>query len=414
MMSSVGRLPTANFSAKPPINIGSKAFVYNKYAHYAWMREHAPVCPGRVSLLRLKLFTRYDDCARLAKDPRFARNRTRATGGSRFPMPLPKPVQALAQSMITEDDPEHRRLRGLVNQAFKPSAVGRLADQIEDLTDQLLDRIEGQTTINLLEDFALPIPVTMIQRLMGVPEDEMPQFRKVLSHLTDGLSGFGLLQTLLWGLPRGMKFMRAMIERKRHHPEEDILTGLIQAEEEGDVLTEDELVSMCFLLIIAGYETTSHLITNATLTLLDHPEQLERLRSDPTLIGPTVEEVQRYNGPIHGAKFAYATEDLDWDGTPIRRGEPVMPLYGAANHDPRAFENPEIFDIGRDPNHHFGFGHGLHFCLGAQLARMETRVALTHLFRRFPNLRLAVPHDQLQFDRLPGWHRYRALPVRLH
>ena len=374
----------------------------------------APVCPGKISLLRVKLFTRYDDCARLAKDPRFVRNRTSATGGSRFPIPLPKSVQALAQSMITEDDPEHRRLRGLVNQAFKPSAVNRLADQIEDLTDQLLDRIEGQTTVNLLEDFALPIPVTMIQRLMGVPEADMPQFRKILSHLTDGLSGFGILHTLLWGLPRGAKFMRSMIERKRHQPEDDILTGLIHAEEEGDVLTEAELVSMCFLLIIAGYETTSHLITNATVTLLDHPEQLERLRFDPDLIGSAVEEVQRYSGPIHGAKLAYATEDVDWGGATIRRGEAVMPLYGAANHDPEAFESPEIFDVGRESNHHFGFGHGLHFCLGAQLARMETRVAISHLFDRFPDLRLAVPRDQLQFDRMPAWHRYKALPVRLH
>ncbi|HAC78830.1 MAG TPA: cytochrome P450 [Deltaproteobacteria bacterium] len=401
------------FTPSLPLNLGSDSFINNKYEHYAWMREEAPVCPGKISLFRLKLLSRYEDCAQLAKDERFRRNRTRAVGGSRFPIPLPKSVQAVAYSMIVEDDPEHRRLRGLVNQAFKPAAVKRLGDQIEELADQLLDRLHGQQTIELLRDYALPIPVTMIQRLMGVPEQEMPQFRKVLGHLSDGLTGFQVIRTFLWDLPRSLKFMRAMVDRKRHHPEDDILTALIHAEEEGDTLSEDELLSMCFLLIIAGYETTSHLITNAVLTMLQHPDQLERLREEPGLIGSAVEEVQRFNGPLHGAKLSYAIEDIDWNGELIRRGEPVMPLYGAANHDPTAFDNPETFDIAREPNHHFGFGHGVHFCLGAQLARMETKVALTRLFERFPDLRLAVSPESLQFDKLPGWHRYKALPIRL-
>jgi cytochrome P450 len=405
--------PQGKFTASLPLNLGSDAFVNNKYEYYAWMREEAPVCPGRISLFRLKLLSRYEDCARVAKDERFLRNRTRAVGGSRFPIPLPKSVQAVAYSMIVEDDPEHRRLRGLVNQAFKPASVNRLGDQIEELTEQLLDKIKGQQTIDLLRDFALPIPVTMIQRLMGVPEREMPQFREVLRHLSDGLSGFQVIRTIFWDLPRSLRFMRAMVEKKRHHPEDDILTALINAEEEGDTLSEDELLSMCFLLIIAGYETTSHLITNAVLTLLQHPDQLERLRADPGLIGSAVEEVQRFNGPVHGAKLSYATEDIDWNGELIRRGEPVMPLYGAANHDPTAFDDPETFDIARESNHHFGFGHGVHFCLGAQLARMETKVALMHLFERYPDLRLAVSPDTLKLENLPGWHRYKALPVRL-
>jgi len=412
-MPSKGARLSPKLSAGTRVNLGSKAFIYNKYEYYAWMRDQAPVCPGKISLFRFKMLSRYEDCAKIAKDPRFLRNRTSAVGGGPFPIPLPKSIQALATSMITEDDPEHRRLRGLVNQAFKPSAVNRLGEQIEELTKGLLDKVEGKETIDLLEDFALPIPVTMIQRLMGVPEDDMPEFRKVLSHLTDGLTGLAMIQTLLWGLPRGVKFMRSMIARKRHNPEDDILTRLIHAEEQGDTLSEEELVSMCFLLIIAGFETTSHLITNATLTLLEHPEQLKRLRSDPALVGPAVEEVQRFNGPVYGAKFSYATEDVDWDGEMIKRGEAVMPLYGAANHDPTAFTDPGTFDIGREDNHHFGFGHGLHFCLGAQLARIETRTALTHLFDRYPNLRLAVPRDSLQFDRLPGWNRYKALPVAL-
>ena len=264
-----------------------------------------------------------------------------------------------------------------------------------------------------MQAYALPIPITVIRGLLGVPEDDMPRFRDTMKALSDGLTGWRVLRTMIWDMPRTIGFTREMIERKRSDPQDDILTSLIHAEEEGDRLTEDELVAMCLLLIIAGYETTSHLITNAVLTLLQHPDQLERLRADPSLMGTAVEEIQRFRGPVHSSKPTYAAEDVTWHGVTIKKGTGVLPVYAAANHDPDAFDDPQTFDIARDPNHHLGFGHGTHFCLGAQLARLETQIALRNLLERNPNLRLAVDPGRLRLQALPGWHRYESLPVAL-
>ncbi|MGB1250957.1 MAG: cytochrome P450, partial [Candidatus Promineifilaceae bacterium] len=216
-----------------------------------------------------------------------------------------------------------------------------------------------------------------------------------------------------WDMPKAVKFCRELVAKKRSNPKNDILTALIEAEEDGDKLTEDELVAMIFLLIIAGYETTVHLITNAVHTLLMHPEQLERLKAEPTLMGSTVEEVLRFNGPIHGTKMGYPKEDITLHGVTIPKGKPIMPLLGAANHDPSVFENPEVFDIARTPNKHLGFGQGIHYCLGAPLARMETITALRNLLARNPNLSLAIDPDKLEIQNFPGWHRLRSLPVKL-
>ncbi|MEM7345681.1 MAG: cytochrome P450, partial [Chloroflexota bacterium] len=222
-----------------------------------------------------------------------------------------------------------------------------------------------------------------------------------------------LVKTFAWDIPKAVKFCRDLIERKRANPQEDILTGLIQAEEDGDKLSEDELVAMLFLLIVAGYETTVHLITNGVQTLLTHPDQLQRLREDPTLMEIAVEEINRFNGPIQGTKLGYPTEDITLHGVTIPKGKSIMPLLGAANHDPTVFEKPEIFDVGRTPNRHLGFGQGIHYCLGAPLARIETRIALKNLIERNPNLRLAVSPEELKLQKIPGWHRYMNLPVRL-
>lgn len=407
------RPSTPSFAPKLPLDLASQDFADHKYEYYSWLRENAPVCDGKISIIKAKVLSRYDDCVAWTKDPRFIRNRTNATGGSRFPIPLPKSVALVAESMITSDDPQHKRLRGLVNQAFKPHAIAQLEEQVEELTHRLLDEAEGKGEVDLLEAYGVPIPTTIIQRMMGVRDAHIPAFRGAIKSLTEGFNGLRALKTLFWDMPGTVRLMREIVQAKRSNPGDDILTGLIHADEEGDRLSEDEIVAMCFLLIIAGYETTSHLINNAVLTLLQHPDQLERLRADPSLLPTAVEEVQRFCGPIHGSKPGYATEDVEWHGVRIKKGTAVMPLFGAANHDPAAFDAPETFDIGRDPNHHLGFGHGIHFCLGAQLARLETRVALKNLIQRNPNLRLAVPESQLRRSPMPGWHRYQSLPVAL-
>lgn len=213
-------------------------------------------------------------------------------------------------------------------------------------------------------------------------------------------------------MPRLVKLTHKLIAQKRVNPADDILSGLIQAEEEGDRLTEDELVAMVFLLILAGYETTVHLITNSVATLLQHPEQLAKLRADPELMPSAVEEILRFSGPVHATERCYTTEDITLHGVTIPKGELVFPLLGAANRDPAVFDNPDTFDITRTPNKHLGFGQGIHYCLGAPLARIETQIALKTLLDRNPNLRLAAP-EALRFTTVPGFHSYERLPVVL-
>ena len=399
---------------KHPIDISSRGFIEHKDAYYCWLREQAPVYKGRLSIIGVYLLSRYDDCVAMLKDPRFVRDRTTVTGGkNRLPFPVPKAISLLARNMILEDEPEHRRLRNLVHKAFTPRALARLEGRIAQLTHELLDAAEQQSTVDLMQAYALPIPVTVIKELVGVADADMPRFQSGIRVLSAGFSGWNFLRTIVWDLPATVRFVRELIARKRADPGDDILTGLIQAEEAGQQLSDDELVSMVMLLILAGYETTVHLITNSVVSLLLHPEQLARLRAEPELAGSAVEEVLRYNGPVQNTKPAYAAEDVTLHGVTIPKGATVMPLLGAANHDPAIFERPEVFDIARTPNRHLGFGQGIHYCLGAPLARMETRIALTTLLERSPNLRLAVRPEELVLQPVPSWHRYAALPVVL-
>jgi cytochrome P450 len=379
------------------------------------MLEEAPVCIGKISIIKVNLVSRYDDCRTILTDERFLRNRGRARGkgASPFPFPMPRPIAALTRSMIVEDDPEHRRLRNLVNRAFTPRAVGRLSGRVEDLSNELLDRLEAQTPFDLLERYARPIPTRVIAEMVGVPSESAEQFHQSLGVLTKGLSGFAVVKTLLWDLRGTTKFIRNLVKRKQEEPGDDILTGLIQAEEEGDRLSEDELVAMVFLLIVAGFETTLHLITNGVRLLLEHPDQLERLRADPDLWDSAVQEIVRHRGPIQTTKPQYATEDITLHDYTIQRGTAVMPMLGAANHDPRIFERPDEFDVARSPNNHLGFGLGRHFCLGRQLAVMETRIAIKSLVERYPGLRLAVDSSELEIAPMPGWHRHVSLPVAI-
>lgn len=400
---------------KKPLNISSQEFADNKLAYFKWLRENDPVHKGKMlGMMNITMLSRYDDCVNMLKDPRFVRNRTTATGGGgRMPFPLPKSVKLLMNNMIIEDEPEHRRLRTLVHKAFTPRQLTRLQGRIEILAEELLDKAEAEGQVDLMEAFARPIPVTVIAEMVGIDVAEVPEFAGFVDALTDGLSGFRLFKTFTFDLPKATKYVRGLVNRKRANPGDDILTALIEAEEEGERLSEDELIGMVFLLIVAGHETTYNLITNTTHSLLTHPEEQARLRADMSLIDSTVEEVLRFNGPLYATKPEYPTEDVTIHDVTIPKGTMVMPMLAAGNHDPDAFENPEIFDITRSPNRHLGFGQGIHYCLGAPLARLETKIAIQRLFERNPNLRLAVDPDELKLANRPGWHQYKAMPVIL-
>ncbi len=404
-----------------PITIGSPEFQADPYAHYAWLRENAPVYRGRMTYLGeqdLWLVSRYDDCRELLTDDRFQRSPGGQGPGilAQFPEAVRETMRLLTtSSMIYADGPAHRRLRGLVSKPFTPRAIARIGDRVGELAHGLLDRLEPAGQIDLREEYALPIPSTVINEMVGVPLADRGRFEQGVQALIAGMASLGQ-DAWLRDMNELTELVRTLIEHKRSEPGEDILTGLIHAEEEDDRLDDDELVAMVFLLVAAGYETTYHLITNAVVTLLDHPDQLARLRAAPDDDGlwhNAVEEILRYSSPVGGTKPVTAVTDVSWHGAVIPAGASVVPLLDAANRDSAAFEDPDHFDIERHPNNHLAFGHGVHFCLGANLARLETRVALGILFERNPDLRLAVDRSALELEPLPFWTRYRALPVHL-
>jgi cytochrome P450 len=404
-----------------PITVGSPAFLAAPDAHYAWLRDNAPVYRGRMAYLGeqdLWMLSRYADCRALLSDARFQRS-PEVRGPAmlaQFPDAVREPMRLLTtSSMILMDDPAHRRLRGLVVKPFTPGAIARIGDRVRELAHGLLDRWEPAGEIDLRQQFALPIPTTVINEMVGVPPADRDRFQQGVQSLIAGMSAIGQdswareVNTLIG-------FVRELIEHKRSDPGEDILTGLIHAEEEGDRLSDDELIAMVFLLVTAGYETTYNLITNAALTLLDHPAVLERLRAAPGDEGlwrNAMDELLRYSSPVGGTEPVTAVTDVTWHETTIPAGAAVVPLLHAANRDPREFVDPDRFDIDRRPNNHLAFGHGVHFCLGANLARLETRIALSVLIDRNPGLRLAVDRSALELEPLPLWVRYATLPVHL-
>ena len=314
--------------------------------------------------------------------------------------------------MIMMDDPQHQRLRKLVGRAFTPRAVARLADRVDAVTRELLDGFRTGQRIDVVSEYALPVPVTVISEMVGVPEGERKQFHDGMQLIIEGVTKYGI-EKAVTEFEVLIDYLRRLIERRRTRPADDILTGLIHASEDGETLTEDEVVAMVFLLVTAGYETTFNLIANGVAALLSHPDQLERLKAQPDLIGTAVEEILRYTGTIGGTKPNYANEDVELHGIMIPRGAMVIPLLASANRDPDVFEEPDFFDISRAPNYHIAFSKGPHFCLGANLARMETRVAIANLIDRFPHLHLAVDPDELQIAPVPFWRRLTALPVVL-
>ena len=406
----------ADFAPKLPIDINSRAFIENCYPTFDWLLEHDPVHRGRFGVMRCYLVSRYDDCLTLLKDKdRVSRNRSRAKGKpGKGGYPVPGPLRHFVSSMINTDDPEHRRLRNLVHRAFTPRALARLEGRIEALTQELLDAAlrEGEV-VDLIQAYALPIPVTVISEMMGVDTQDISLFTNGVSFMSQGFGAWSILRALAWDLPRLDRFVRRLIASKRASPGEDILSGLITAEVDGDRLSEDELVAMVFLLTLAGYETTVYLITNAVLMLLLHPAQRELAVSGREPLEGAIEETLRFHGSVWGTEANYALEDIELSGGVLPKGSMVFPLLGAANRDPRVFERPEVFDVARTPNKHLGFSQGVHYCIGAPLARMETRIALEHLFARTPKLELAVAPEQLKIQPTALMRRYTALPVRL-
>ncbi|MCB0948126.1 MAG: cytochrome P450 [Mycobacterium sp.] len=401
-----------DFTIVHPITIGSTEFTAHQHRYYDWMRREAPVYRGRMTFLGdqdVYYISRYRDCWDLVSDPRIQRVVPDAE-----PLPLPAALRLLTDhGMIYQDDPVHIRLRKLVGRPFTPRAISRLADRVQTVTRELLDGMKLGQRIDVQQAYALPIPTTVINEMVGVPVQDRHRFHGFIELLIDGIATYGI-EAAGEKMDGFVDYVRGLIAIRRADPGDDILSGLIHANEDGDTLSEDEIVAMVYILVTAGYETTYNLIANGVATLLTHPDQLDLLKAQPTLIDSAVEEILRYTGTVGSTEpTTYAAEDMTLHDVTIPRGAMVLALLASANRDPAEFTDPHTFDITRDPNRHLAFSRGNHFCLGASLARMETKIAIANLIQRFPNLHLAVEPGELSLVPMPLMNRLDGLPVVL-
>jgi cytochrome P450 len=386
------------------------------HAMLARMRRDDPVYSTTVPNwgTRHWFLTRYEDCNSFLRDPRFGRdlhNKLPEQILEHWPAP-PLSEQMFERHLLGVDPPDHTRMRGLVHKAFTPRVIQRLQDRVQEVADQLLDAVQDAGEMDLIEQYAFPIPITMISEMLGVPTADRNRFRHWIRQLFFGVADE---ESRMAAGMEFVQYMRERIDKRRAEPQEDILSGMVHASEEGDMLNAQELMSMIFLLLTAGYETTVHLIGTGTYTLLANPDQLELLcremEANQELVKRAVEEIVRYAGPATGVFMRWAWEDVQIGTKTIQQGDSVTALLHAANRDPEVFEDPDRFDITRSPNNHLGYGAGVHYCLGAPLARMEGAVAIPTLLRRLPNLELAIEPDDVVWNST-GLYGLRELPVR--
>ncbi|MFN2496066.1 MAG: cytochrome P450 [Pseudonocardiaceae bacterium] len=406
---------TANPLTEP--NVMRPDLITDPYGGYGRLREEAPVVRGRAEDGSVTWFvTRQQDVRTVLSDRRFVNNAASAPGAGELydrqvdSLGVPPDLAGyLVGSLLDVDGADHARLRRLVSGAFTARRVTELRPRVEQIAQALLDRFTPP--VDLINAFAYPLPITVICELIGVPEADRPAWRKWSTAL------LMMNPHTLTDVVRDMvEHVHDLVHRRRREPGDDLLSGLVHAlDNEGGRLTDTEMVAMVLLLVVAGHETTAHLIGNGTVALLNHPDQLALLRRDPGRWPDAVNELMRWCGPVHFPQVRYAAADVELGGVQIRAGEAVLAILVSANFDPREYVNPDRFDVTRLPARrgegHVGFGYGPHYCLGAALARQEAEVALRALFDRFPDLALDV--DEPTWAQTPGVRVLAELPVRL-
>ncbi|MFC7923759.1 cytochrome P450 family protein [Streptomyces cinereoruber] len=393
-------------------------FATDPYPAYAWLREHAPV--HRTTLpsgVEAWLVTRYADARQALADQRLSKNPAHHDESPHAKGKTGIPGERKAELMthlLNIDPPDHTRLRRLVSKAFTPRRVAEFAPRVQELTDRLIDAFVEKGSADLIHEFAFPLPIYAICDLLGVPEEDQDDFRDwagMMIRHGGGPRG---------GVARSVKKMRGylaeLIHRKREEPGDDLISGLIKASDHGEHLTENEAAAMAFILLFAGFETTVNLIGNGLYALLRDPGQ-RGLLQDSLAAGETglletgIEELLRYDGPVEMATWRYATRALTIGGQEIPAGDPVLVVLAAADRDPERFDGPDVLDLARRDNQHLGYGHGIHYCLGAPLARLEGQTALATLLTRLPDLRLAADPAELRWRGGLIMRGLRTLPV---
>ena len=388
-------------------------YAANPYALYRRLREADPVYWDERA--NSWVLTRYADVAPALRDARFS-----AAGfmeniswipDEMRPM-LEPPIRALTRQMLFMDPPDHTRLRGLVAKAFTPRVVEGLRPAIKQIANELLDNAQAQGHMELIRDFAFPLPAIVIATMLGVPPEDRDQLNAWSESFGALLDGGNLSMEnaflALHGVSEFIEYFRQIIRQRRNAPRDDLLQAMINAEEQGDVLSEEELLGNCVLIMAAGHGTTMHLIGNGTLALLRNPRQLQQLKAEPALMPSAVAELLRYDSPVQMTSRR-AKEDMRIGDKRISEGQEVIMCTGAANHDPAQFSDPDRLRLDRPENRHLSFGLGIHFCLGAPLARLESEIAFHALLRHFPNLRLA--NEAVEWEGSLVFRGLKQLPV---
>jgi len=389
-------------------------FRVDPYPIYRRLLNEDPVHRSPFGMLVL---SRYRDCAAILRDPRSSSDSSNSNMYQAF-MAGRDPEEvfgALAgmRPFLFMDPPDHTRLRGLVQKAFTPKTVENLRPRIQELVDDLMAPALERGSMEVIEELAYPLPVRVITEMLGVPHEDHETFKGWSKELAGALApDFTTPDDVAERRERAasafVEYFLGLIAERRRHPQDDLLSALIAAEDEGNKLSEKELLSTLVLLLVAGHETTVNLIANGVLAFARYPDQLRRVRDDPTLVRPAVEEILRYDPPVQFTARV-ALDDVDLDGTTLGKGEFAMVLVAAANRDPAQFADPDTFDVGRQENRHLSFGLGAHFCLGAPLARVEGQVALEAVATRIDGLALAV--EQPEYKQNIVLRGLAALPV---
>jgi cytochrome P450 len=412
----------------------SADFKERAFQAYAAMREKGPVASVTLPTGEPIWFvTRYAEAVAFLKDDeRFANDPSSALTEEEYAQLFQQATEHLSveqqqmaaqtdeilrRNLLAVDPPDHSRLRRLVAIPFTPKYIEGLRPRVQAIADTLLDAVQARTDetgrreMELISDFAYPLPLTVISEMLGIPLADRDAFREWSQAAVSFTPADRANPAVTAKLIEFIAYLRRLVAEKRSNPGDDLLSGLVLAEAEGDKLSENELLSMIFLLIVAGHETTVNLIGNGTLALFEHPEQRARLQGNPSLLKPAIEEMLRYYGPVEMSLTRWVRQDTEFGGQLLRRGQQIMALLASANHDDEQFPNPDVFDITREPNRHVAFGTGVHSCLGATLARLEGQIAFATLLARMPNLALAIPRDEVRWRDATFLRGLTRLPV---
>lgn len=415
---------TMNIVQKTPLSLNqplkfdieSAAFKRAPFSTLSAMRAAGPVVPMRLSLVgKVWLTTSHAATQAMVKDNSLFVQEARHAGkrgvvGLQWWMP--RSLRLLANNMLLKDEPDHRRLRKLVDRAFQRRGVLDMRSSIETMADRLLDELQGHDIVDLGSNYARRLPLEVICELLGLPDHDRAAFSEWTKTALSASSAFGFIGAY-GSLRKMIGYVRAQIEEARHTPRPGIIAELVQAEEDGDKLDESELIAMVLLLLIAGFETTTHLIGDSIIALEQNPDQKTWLLADPTTrMERAVEELARYTTPVQATKPRHVTQDCVFFGQPLKRGDVIMAFIASANSDPAEFDAPTKLHLDRLPNPHLVFSSGIHFCLGMQLARVETQSALARLYARFPDLEIADARNLQWLTRI-GIRGVKSLPVRL-